>query len=142
MTNGTATSRGGWLVAILWAAFIFILSSIPGWKLDFVPPIWGWDKLAHVVLYAVLGVLILRALGFRRAAFGLAIIFSVAYGLFDELHQVFVPGRTPSLADLAADAVGSTIGVMLLGKQILRFSRRKQDSAPREHVENEQKPSQ
>jgi VanZ family protein len=34
----------------------------------------------------------------------------VAYGLGDEVHQLFVPGRLFDLADLAADAAGGALG--------------------------------
>jgi VanZ family protein len=78
------------------------------------------DKILHVGAYAALGLLILRALGngrldrltTQRAI--LAVVLTVLYGLSDEFHQSFVPGRTPELMDVAADAVGATIGVSAL----------------------------
>ena len=39
-----------------------------------------------------------------------AVLLAVGYGVTDEWHQSFVPGRTPELRDLLADAVGSTFG--------------------------------
>ena len=44
----------------------------------------------------------------------LAVLLTVAYGLTDEVHQSFVPGRTPELRDLAADALGAAAGAGLV----------------------------
>jgi VanZ family protein len=69
----------------------------------------------HVAAYAGLAATTVRALakGFRdvtwRAVLG-AIIISTLYGVSDEYHQVFVPGRTFEYFDIAADAIGSVAG--------------------------------
>jgi len=42
----------------------------------------------------------------------LAVLASTVYGVTDEVHQRFVPGRTADLLDLAADAVGATIAAV------------------------------
>jgi VanZ family protein len=41
-----------------------------------------------------------------------AVVLSTLYGVSDEWHQSFVPGRSPDVLDVAADAVGSTIGAL------------------------------
>ena len=77
------------------------------------------DLAAHAVAYAVLGVAMLRAVtgaDSSRVTGGgvlLAVALTFAYGLTDEIHQSFVPGRTPELRDLAADAVGAAAGAAL-----------------------------
>jgi len=43
------------------------------------------------------------------AAFA-AIVISSLYGVTDEYHQVFVPGRTFDVLDMAADAFGAAAG--------------------------------
>jgi VanZ family protein len=99
-------------------ALLFVLSSMP--DLPSGPP--GLtDKHAHSIAYAVLGGLLLRALSgaawagitWRRVA--AAVALSTLYGVTDELHQWFVPGREASLADLAADAVGAGVAAVVLG---------------------------
>ena len=74
----------------------------------------AWDlllrKAAHVCEFAVLGALLLRAVG---NAPSLAFALGVAYAASDELHQHFVPGRTGSPVDVAIDAVGVAAGIML-----------------------------
>jgi VanZ family protein len=77
-----------------------------------------WDKVAHVLAYALLGLLCLRATHdgltlLRARPTLLALALSVGYGLFDELHQMQVPGRVASVADWLADAIGSGVAVAL-----------------------------
>ena len=74
------------------------------------------DKSAHFLAYAVLGATIVRALaGGRPAAMtagriAAAAVAATLYGASDEVHQMFVPSRTPELLDLVADAAGSVVG--------------------------------
>jgi hypothetical protein len=98
-----------WVPLVAWAGLIFALSSVP----DLGTGLGGWDlalrKIAHAAEYAVLGVLLLRALG--RA--WLAVAAGVLYAVSDEVHQAFVPGRHGSPVDVAIDAVGVACGVLL-----------------------------
>ena len=77
------------------------------------------DVLAHAAAYAVLGAATLRGLaGARRAgatarAALLAAVLAAAYGMADEFHQSFVPGRTAELRDVLADALGAAAGAAL-----------------------------
>ncbi|HUP33078.1 MAG TPA: VanZ family protein [Gaiellaceae bacterium] len=98
-----------WAPVVLWAAVIFALSSVS----DLGTGLGTWDlvlrKLAHAAEFALLGALLLRALGNARAAVALG----VAYAVSDELHQHFVPGRLGSPIDVAIDSVGVGLGVVL-----------------------------
>ena len=69
----------------------------------------------HVAAYAGLGALTARATGrglrnvsWRAVLF--AILISSAYGVTDEYHQLFTPGRSFDVLDMAADAIGSIVG--------------------------------
>lgn len=96
---------------------IFCLSHQPGTALHLsLPP--GADKFGHAVLYAVLaGTVILAlvpALPGRPLQAGLLIVlFCLLYGISDEFHQSFVPGREPSSGDLLADTAGAAAAVAL-----------------------------
>ncbi len=91
---------------------IFILSDTP------TPPFANRvpDYWAHMAVYGLLSAAILHGLAGGRwrdvtwPRFLLAVLLSAAYGLTDEYHQAFVPGRTPSAGDLAADLVGGALG--------------------------------
>ncbi len=105
-----------WGPAILQMAIIFAASSLsdPG-------PLPGGvsDKGGHLIGYVILSVLLLRALSGGRIAGVtwrtalLAILGSTLYGLSDEFHQSFVPGRSPDAFDVMADAAGGCIGAAL-----------------------------
>jgi VanZ family protein len=98
-----------WLPVAVWAALIFALSSIP----DLGTGIGGWDtllrKLAHAGEYAVLGALLLRAVG----SVPVAVVLGTLYAVSDEVHQSFVSGRQGSAVDVAIDAAGVLCGVAL-----------------------------
>ena len=103
-----------WLPVALWAALIFELSSIP----DLGTGLGTWDlvlrKSAHCAEYAVLGFLLLRAIGRELPAVGLG----VAYAITDEVHQAFVPGRHGVWYDVAIDAIGVLFGVYVLPRAV------------------------
>ena len=102
-----------WGPACAYMAVIFFASSVPGDQL----PGHFWDKLAHLLEYAVLGVLFLVPLADGRLsqvtikAAATAVMLSTLYGVFDEVHQAFTPERTPDVRDLLADALGAALGV-------------------------------
>jgi VanZ family protein len=80
---------------------------------------WG-DKLAHFLVFAVLGVLVARGahLGLRIVASNafLVLLVAVAVGLLgglDEVHQLCVPGRHGDVTDALADLSGGTAGGLL-----------------------------
>jgi VanZ family protein len=98
-----------WLPVLVWAAVIFVFSSIP----DLGTGLGGWDlvlrKLAHTTEYAILGALLVRATGRVWPAFGLGVLYAAS----DEIHQTFVSGRHGTPVDVAIDAVGVAIGIAL-----------------------------
>jgi VanZ family protein len=106
-----------WGPVAAFAAFLFFLSGqrqIPA--ADLV-----WDKLLHAIGYGAFALLAIRAFhgGFGPMTAGattLAFLFTVGYGITDEIHQSFVPGRNPSALDVVADAVGFALaaGVLFL----------------------------
>ena len=77
------------------------------------------DKSAHWLGYAGFAVVIVRALagvlprGVSVRVAMLALAIAVGYAVTDEFHQMFVPGRTAELDDLAADAIGAVIGTIV-----------------------------
>lgn len=107
-----------WGPVALYCALIFGLSSVSD-----VPSLPGGlsDKTGHAVLYSGLGLLVARALtGGRRRPLTIWLVLGTVlavglYGLSDEMHQLFVPGRHFDLKDLAADLVGGAAGTALLG---------------------------
>jgi len=99
-----------------YAAFIFALSSLEGSQ---TPPFFpNSDKVFHGLLYLPFGFLTVRALRVPLAGRWLGALlgsfFMVSlYALSDEFHQLFVPGRSFSLWDWAADLIGAAAGIWL-----------------------------
>lgn len=101
---------------------IFLLSHQPATDL---PPLFPhFDKLAHFCIYGLLAATLVGAVppDLRRrrpwAAVGAIILWCLAYGIADEFHQSFIPGRYPSLADIGADTLGAI--VVSLGALVFR----------------------
>jgi len=106
--------------ALLWAGLVFFSSSIPSERLPHVD-VWNADKLVHFGIYFLLAYFIHRAvrgqtrfplLQARPALW--TMLFTVLYGLSDEIHQYFVPGRNCSVYDLLADAAGALLCCLLI----------------------------
>ena len=100
-----------WGPAALWAAALFVLSSrpsIPGPSFPYA------DKVGHLGLYGILGGLLAWGV-LRSGAAGRWrwVVLGAFYGVTDEWHQSFVPGRTAAVDDLVADAVGVTLGFFI-----------------------------
>ncbi len=101
-----------WLPVVAWASLIFALSSVAGLAsglgtLDLV-----LRKAAHAGEYAILGSLLLRAIGRELPSF----VAGVLYAVSDELHQHFVPGRVGAPLDVAIDAGGVLLGILALSR--------------------------
>ncbi len=108
-----------WVLVALYAALIFVLSSLS--HPDVYVPVLSIpyaDKVLHALEYGLLGILTYRAFRYAagpwsaaHAAF-LAIVASTAYGLTDEFHQSFVPLRDANVWDLVADCIGAAVGTL------------------------------
>ena len=118
LKRGTRWLNGviDWRLLVAWMALIFALSSIPNnfAESDSAIPA---GKIAHGIEFAVLALILAwlaRQRGYRRAiAFAAAVVLSTLYGVTDEVHQRFVPGRDVSRPDLAADVIGAIAGASM-----------------------------
>jgi VanZ family protein len=72
-------------------------------------------KLAHIIAYFILGVLmflVVRAYTPKaRKAIILSVLFVFIYAVTDEFHQTFVPGRSGEVRDVLIDTTAGTAGV-------------------------------
>lgn len=130
MRLGTALR---WLAVAVWMGLIFYFSHQSGQEsaglssgvvqaITTVAPNASPDivhtvirKFAHVGEYAVLGVLVgwaLPSCTLPRAWAGLAI--GVGYAITDEVHQLFIPGRSGEVSDVVIDGLGVAMGVGLM----------------------------
>jgi VanZ family protein len=102
-----------WLPVVAFMGVIFFLSSLSEPP---VPEEVG-SVGGHWIGYFLLAVLVVRALAGglpARVALRIALLawlISVGYGVTDELHQTFVPGRTADIYDIYTDALGAAAGI-------------------------------
>lgn len=128
-----------YLLPVLWMGVIFYFShqngdessQVSGWFVDFVIrvaeilnlDITGWNlnllvrKAAHFSIFAVLGFLLFLTLYINRQKLFSSSVYTFAigsiYGVFDEFHQYFVPGRSCQLTDMLIDASGVMAAVLI-----------------------------
>lgn len=100
--------------ALLFYFLIFILSSQ---HFDFALPAHGLDKVAHFIEFSCLGFLLslgyFNTFSFSSGIKAVLVFFTgLPLGFLDELHQLFVPGRTSALDDVVADAAGIIAGIL------------------------------
>ncbi len=107
-----------WVLLCLWALGIFGISSIPGDKM--IESKWlMWDKFNHFIAFSVGGWLAASAMRAslpqrKWGSFFAAVVLVSLYGLLDELHQLFTPGRQGAdLNDWIADILGTMAGATL-----------------------------
>lgn len=112
--NSTAlkeSPEGHWraILPVLLALTVFVASSrpIPG---EFGSIMAQWDKVVHFFVYGIMALLIAR-LRFVQERLPLGAMSSIlmvaAFGITDEVHQAFTPGRFCSLDDWLADVLGA-----------------------------------
>lgn len=139
-----------WTLVVLWMGLIFYLSHQAGSEsselsagivgfivklIRTILPFISFDlellhffvrKFAHFFAYFLLGLLLIYAVHIERLPTRRSILFSfvftVAYAISDEVHQLFVPGRSGELRDVLIDSFGSAVGmvVYLYGRSFFR----------------------
>lgn len=140
--NTEVTKRIIWVITILWMGIIFYFSSQPAelsrqasgellvqmkqieeeevqnisdrrvWNLHYFI-----RKFAHFVLYCGLGFLMVFSIASIKykpcISYITAWLAASLYGILDEWHQSFVPGRGATLADMKLDAMSALAGVVI-----------------------------
>ena len=102
-----------WLWPILLAGTIFIAS---GRSQVAAPDVPNVDKFAHFFVYGLLGTLIARVpsvAGWRGLSVYWAVVIASVFGISDEFHQSFTPGRSVEFADWAMDTSGAALAVFV-----------------------------
>jgi VanZ family protein len=122
---------GIWLPALLWTAMLCVFSTEPfgaahtfhviSGTLHRMPLLLGFldpqlmnviaRKGAHFSIY--IGYFMVLATGPLRSRPWLAFMLCVLAGSCDEIHQIFVPGRTASIYDVGIDSCGALFGRFL-----------------------------
>lgn len=113
-----ALSKSFWFALFCWAATILWLSSLPPQELP-DSAFLAWDKINHVLAYALGGWLAASALRLARPSASAvsriigAVILIAVFGVLDEVSQTSTPGRSGgSLGDWVADVLGAVVGAL------------------------------
>lgn len=117
MSIAKLVTYGSRIGAILWMGLIYYLSSKPVLPMGML---FSWqDKVMHMLFYGVLAFFFAFALGTwqrglsRKQVAGVTVL-ACLYGILDEFHQTFVPGRSPSFGDITADTIGALLAASIL----------------------------
>ena len=82
--------------------------------IGYMPKFFGADKLVHLVCFA--GLAFWVAFGFnlkKYSQFWISSVFVSVYGIIDEIHQSFTPGRSVSFFDWCCDSIGAVLGSLI-----------------------------
>ena len=120
------------LLVITWMILIFIMSSFnsvessnqSGLIVNIIANMFNINninllsliirKLAHFTEYFILGLLTYNMIhSYNKKAY-LSVIICVLYAISDEIHQMFVPGRSCQIMDMTIDTLGSLLGIYIL----------------------------
>jgi VanZ family protein len=71
-------------------------------------------KLAHVMLFFTLAYFALKVVRHWRWQYLAALVFASVYGITDEWHQLYVPGRSGKVGDVIIDAAGALILIFIM----------------------------
>jgi VanZ family protein len=103
------------IFTLIIAAEIFIFSSFPGTKVE----MGGLDltSLYHLIVFFLLNFFLLISLigkkKIKTKYLFITIITSIIYAFLDEIHQIFVAFRTPSIGDILTDSVGILLSTLI-----------------------------
>ncbi len=112
-----------WLPTVLWAGFIFFVSAQSKETFErFGLTSSVFSTLGHLLTYAVLMLFVSLGLHYgskipTRFVLITAFVVIALYGLTDEYHQSFVPGRTPTLVDWLVDLAGAAVAWLILTRR-------------------------
>ena len=99
-----------WAPVLAFAGLLFCASSLSTVP---TPHVAGFDKVEHFAAYGVLALLACRACALSGLDPRWGLVIASFYGVTDEVHQAFVPGRSSDVFDWAADTLGAAAALFL-----------------------------
>lgn len=73
-------------------------------------------KCAHFFIYLILGILVMNCFNIDKKYIIYSVIICFLYSISDEVHQIFVSGRSGEVLDVLIDTCGSFLGINILYK--------------------------
>lgn len=110
---------------VIYWIMLFTATSLPASNL---PSVAVGDKIKHFSAFFGLSVLLSltliyqnKILLFKKYFLAAALVISSIYGLLDEIHQSFVPGRNSEFLDWLADTIGAAAGAFIVFYLLKKF---------------------
>ena len=106
------------ITLIIWTILMLTLSSLPDFQAPELFPKYS-DKIVHLIEYGIWATLFLLMLKQEDrinkllGAFAAVLIFGAILGVFDEVHQGFISGRSMDKFDFLADMIGISIAIII-----------------------------
>lgn len=98
-----------WIPALIIFSTSWYLSSQE--HIEHMPSFWNADKLVHFVCFGGLCFWVSFACCTKNfSKVWIPVLIVSLYGIIDEIHQSFVPGRSTSVFDWMADTAGAFLG--------------------------------
>ena len=122
------------ILVIIWMTFIFIMSNFDAnessnqsnYIVNIMSNIFNITntdmltfiirKLAHFTEYLILGILVYNFIKNYDKKNYISIIICMIYAISDEVHQIYVPGRSFQIRDIIIDTLGAIIGILIISK--------------------------
>ncbi|APM41101.1 VanZ family protein [Clostridium kluyveri] len=126
-----------WILVILWMVVIFIFSNETSTMSNeksrffiYLIQTLGLDlnaffgnlsnfmvrKASHFLEYFILAILLFNIIKGKfeiKKVFIISIVIVVLYACTDEIHQIFIPGRTARIKDIFIDIIGGSMGLLV-----------------------------
>ena len=101
-----------WIPAFFIMGVSWYLSSLS--QIEYIPQFFNADKLVHLVCFAGFSFWVSFALNIKTyKSFWIPTIIVSTYGIIDEIHQHFTPGRYVSFFDWTCDTIGAILGSLI-----------------------------
>ncbi len=116
---------------VLWMIFIFIMSSMnettssnqSGFFVSLITNLFNIKnieilttivrKMAHFTEYFILGILVINSLDISNKRYLYSFIIGFIYAISDEVHQLFIAGRSGKIFDVLIDSLGIIMSIFI-----------------------------
>ncbi len=113
-----------WLVTLIIAVMIFYISSLTfpaGGGTSYISYIYHFTAFSYLALFLLFSL----AKGRSSNLIILGIIIAFLYGISDEIHQYFVPGRYPSFKDILINSLGILVTSIAYASYCIKNGRKR-----------------
>ena len=84
-------------------------------------------KFSHAFVYLILAILVANALNISKVkkVFIFTILICILYAASDEIHQLYIPGRSGEFRDVMIDTFGALIGYSFYKLMFILFNKKR-----------------